>query len=245
MGFYEQIAPYYDYIFPTSQELLQLIREAAGVPPKKLLDVACASGSYALELARSGYDVSATDIDEEMVRIAKKRSIEQNAIIKVFQADMLQIGEIAKERYNCIFCVGNSIVHVGNREEVSRVVLQMKGLLEEDGSLILQIINFDRVFKKGITSLPTITNSEMKLEFHRNYRLDEQTGLINFDTVLLIGKDGKGVRYENSIKLFPLLFLELKNILENAGFKKLKFFGGFDMEPYVDDESFLLVAVAK
>jgi len=244
MGFYEQIAPYYDYIFPAGEEQLRFLQEAAGHPPKKILDVACGSGEYSVRLAQSGYEVWATDIDVEMVRLAGQKAIAGNVGIKTFISDMRQLDKHIREQFDCIFCIGNSIVHVGSAEAVLSAVLQMKNRLAQGGKLLLQIINFDRVLVKGVTSLPTIINKEINLEFQRNYTRDESRGLIYFDTVLTVNKDNEKKRFENRVELFPLKSISLKNILDRAGFGTVNLFGGFNREPYIPDESFLLVTEA-
>lgn len=244
MGFYEQIAPYYDYIFPAGLEQLNFIKESVGRPPRKLLDIACGTGVYSIELALAGYDVWATDIDAEMVRRADKRTSEQHVPMKAFVSDMLQLDRYISEKFDCAFCIGNSIVHLGSKRIILAAILQMKERLNANGSLLLQIINFDRIVEKGITALPSIINKEIGLEFHRNYNLDPDTGLILFDTVLSVKNANQEERYDNQVELFPLVASDLRSILDSAGFGSVSIYGGFNKEPYITGESYLLVAKA-
>lgn len=291
MGFYEQIAPYYDQIFPAGREQLEFIKDTAGRPPKRLLDVACGAGLYSVALAHEGYEVWATDLDAEMVRQTNARAAAGGVLVKAGILDMLELdkleadmfetektgpdmfnlgkpdsgkygsdghesdkgepsksprsGKPGEDKFDCVFCIGNSIVHLGSRDSILSAVLQMKGRLKASGSVVLQIINFNRVISKGITALPSIINPETGLEFHRNYSFDAKTGLIGFDTVLKVRQSGVPERYSNSIKLFPLICSELRAMLERAGFGGIEFFGGFRMEQYVEEESFLLVVRAS
>lgn len=245
MSFYEQIAPYYDYIFPAGKEQLEFIRNAAGTPPEKLLDVACGAGTYSVALAGEGYEVWATDLDAEMIRQTNSRAALEGVQVKALKLDMLELDKLSEEKFDCVFCVGNSIVHLGNKDSILSAVLQMKEKLNESGSLLLQIINFDRVISKGISSLPSIINPEVGLAFHRNYSFDQATGLIGFDTILELDRNGRTEHYSNSIKLFPLVSSDLGDILERAGFSRFDFYGGFRHEPYDADESYLLVVKAS
>lgn len=244
MGFYEQIAPYYDYIFPAGEEQLRFLQKAAGLPPKKILDVACGSGVYSVKLAQSGYKMWATDIDAEMVRLARQKAIDNKVEVKTFISDMQQLDQHISEQFDCIFCIGNSIVHIGSADSILSAVLQMKSRLTPNGKLLLQIINFDRVLAKGVTSLPTIYNQEINLEFKRNYIRDDDRRLIYFDTVLTVNEGNGQNRFENRVELFPLLALSLKEILTKVGFCSINFYGGFNHEPYISGESFLLVTEA-
>ena len=42
-------------------------------------------------------------------------------------------------------------------------------MLENDGELVIQIVNYDRIVKFDVTELPTIKNSQIPLEFIRHY----------------------------------------------------------------------------
>ena len=111
----------------------------------------------------------ASDIDAEMVRLTREKAIDGKVNVRTFISDMQQLDQHIAEQFDCIFCIGNSIVHIGSAEAILSAVIQMKKRLAPDGKLLLQIINFDRVLAKGVTSLPTIYNQEINLEFKRNY----------------------------------------------------------------------------
>jgi len=245
MGFYERIAPYYDDIFPAGEEQLEFIRQSAGKPPKRLLDIACGSGTYSVRLAQDGYEVWACDIDHKMVELAERKAVGSNTPVNVFLSDMLHLDQNIGIKYDVVFCIGNSIVHLGSIDLVRKAVKQMKDLLNPDGSLILQIINFDRVLEKEITSLPTITNPGRKLEFKRNYSLDKSAGLVHFDTILTVEENDRITKLDNRVDLFPLKAQNLREVLDDVGFHTISFYGGFGGEPYVRGESFLLAALAK
>jgi len=68
MGFYEEISKYYDYIFPVGKEQINFITKVAGEGPKSVLDIACGTGGYALELAKQGYAVTAVDLGGRVKR---------------------------------------------------------------------------------------------------------------------------------------------------------------------------------
>jgi ubiquinone/menaquinone biosynthesis C-methylase UbiE len=54
----------------------------------KLLDVACGEGSFALSMAKSGWQVTGIDQSEEMLRLAKHRSQQAKTVINFVQQDM-------------------------------------------------------------------------------------------------------------------------------------------------------------
>jgi len=244
MSFYEQISKYYDYIFPTGKDQVNFIKEAAGRPPKKILDVACGSGGYSLELAKSGYSVTGIDLDAEMVNKAKKKAVNQDLDLTILKCDMLNIKETIKEKFDLIFCIGNSLVHLSSLDEIREALKQMYGRLEDGGKLILQIINYDKVINHKLDGLPTIKNDEIGLEFVRKYLYDEQKDIIKFNTVLTVENKDEKEEFKNSIELLPLRSADLERLLKEAGFCEIEFYGDFNHSPF-DEESFMLVVRAE
>jgi len=247
-GFYHVIAKYYDYIFPAESAQVTFLRNVCDHLPSRILDVACGSGEYALALATSGHKVVAVDLDETMVACANEKvaSWETNYTgstggIRVAQADMLDLSKNVAGAFDLIFCIGNSIVHLGGLAEIKSFFDQAKNLLSEDGKAIFQIINFDRIFSKKITALPTVYNEEIDLTFERNYYFDQDSGKVMFDTVLRVGT----WQVANSIPLFPLFSQDLFALLKESGYEKIEVFGDFEGTAYHADTSYMLVVKAE
>ncbi|WP_242855769.1 class I SAM-dependent methyltransferase [Ruminiclostridium josui] len=223
MSFYQKISKYYDYIFPTGKEQIDFLREIAGEPPKSILDIACGTGGYSLELERQGYNVTAVDLDKEMINRLEIKAKENNQSVRFMQGNMLELGNKISDSFDLVFCIGNSIVHLENLEQIRDFIKTTKQLTGKDGNLVLQIINFDRIILRDIKSLPTIENKEMGLTFERNYRYDKNCNRIYFNTCLSVD----GEVYKNEIPLYPLREDELVEAVSESGFKRVKLFFRF------------------
>lgn len=241
MGFYEEISKYYDNIFPAGNEQISFLKEVLGTPPKSVLDIACGTGGYSLELAAQGFEVTAADLDAEMVHQLGIKAKREGLSIKFLQADMLDLESKLSEKFNLAFCIGNSIVHLKNILQIKEFLGNTKKLLDVNGSLVLQIINFDRIISKDIKSLPTIEDKNIGLSFERNYSYDKEENTIYFKTNLYV--DGK--IFENEIPLYPLLQDELVEAVTNAGFNKVELFGDFNGNKFDKYNSFMLVLLAR
>ena len=240
MGFYEEISKYYDDIFPTGKAQLAFIAEIAGEPPKNLLDIACGTGGYATALAKQGYQVTAVDLDKQMIFQLKRKAMDEKLNLNAMEGDMLELGEKLEAGYDLAFCIGNSLVHLNGNQEIGKFFNGVKGLLTEGGSLVIQIINYDRVLSKEIKALPTIENEEAGLSFQRLYRYDGQSNKILFKTILRV--DGNEI--ENEIPLHPILADELVKLLKAAGFENIELYGDFAGASFDKDSSYALVVVA-
>jgi SAM-dependent methyltransferase len=75
---YDGIADWYDTEFapaPLEGETWRTLVELLGDGPGALVDVGCGTGSYAAGLAERGWDVTGTDISEDMLRRARAKGV--------------------------------------------------------------------------------------------------------------------------------------------------------------------------
>jgi len=234
--FYTEIAKYYDYIFPTGKAQLGLIKELAGEPPMKILDIACGSGGYSKQLSDLGYEITAVDLDPSMIRRLKEKDEKLDARV----LNMLDL-DILNDTYDLLFCIGNSLVHLNNNEEILEFFRKCRQRLKPGRNLLIQIVNYDRILAKDITSLPLITNEEVGLTFERYYEYLPERHKICFKTVLKVD----GLSLENSVLLHPLKSVELIELLRQAGFITIETYGSFEKNVFDPLNSFSLIVVAQ
>lgn len=76
MDFYNDIAEYYDSIFPLSNAQLDFVRSMVSntdTQPTRLLDIGCGTGSLSIALAEKGYKVTGIDSDPKMIKKATEK----------------------------------------------------------------------------------------------------------------------------------------------------------------------------
>lgn len=233
MSFYNTLSKYYDEIFPLNQDTLNMLEKNLK-EKKKLLDIACGSGTYSIELEKLGHKLTAIDLDETMIEKAKEKS---NKSIEYKTMNMLDIDKINK-KFDGVFCIGNSLVHLDNIKEIEDFFEKVYNLLNDEGIFIFQIINYDRVIKNNVKSLPTIEKEKQGIIFERNYYTKD--GKIDFKGIITVHNNEK---FENIVSLYPLMKNEIECIIEKVGFKYHKFFGSFKEEE-LNNNSMAMVTVA-
>lgn len=236
MKFYEALSMVYDKVFPYNENVLKFIENKTD-KNSILVDLACGSGNYDIELCKIGYKVHGIDLDESMIGSAIKKYEDEN--LNFTCDDMTKIQKYHdKNSVGTIICIGNSLVHLNSKKEIETFIAKCYEVLKPNGKLIVQIINYDNVIKNNIKNLPLIENEEVK--FVRNYDYDKENDIINFNTELTINKDV----YESSIPLKPIFKNELDKILNNVKFDKINFFGDFKGGEYREN-SYALVFCAQ
>jgi glycine/sarcosine N-methyltransferase len=243
MKFYDELSKVYDIVFKKEESTVEFLKKKLE-PGSKVLDLACGTGTYSIELAKEGHNVAGVDLDAEMIKLANLKAEILNT--RFIEGDMRKIKEIFQgESFNMIFCIGNSLVHLQDRNEVRNLLKDAYDMLEGNGELIIQIINFDRVIKRNIKSLPTIDRSSEGVKFIRNYRHEGSSNIIYFDTELIISREGKEITLNNTVPLLPIQSEELTTMLKEAGFDEIILSGGFSEKPFNEDSYALVIRAYK
>jgi ubiquinone/menaquinone biosynthesis C-methylase UbiE len=242
MSFYKKIARYYDDIFPVSKNTVDFIKRVSGNTAKDILDIACGTGGYSIELSKSGHHLTGIDMDSKMIEVAKKKNKEHNEKIKFMQGDMIKLTELFEDnQFDSVFCIGNSLVHLENKELIKEFFKKVKQVLKDSGNLIIQVINYDRIISKDLKGLPTIFNDEHNLSFERYYEINEELDKILFKTILTVGDE----KLQNQIWLTKLLHDELNQMLKESGFKDISVYGDFSGKPFEKENSYSTIIVAN
>ena len=240
MKFYKELSKVYDTVFPKDEKTLRfLLKDLKS--NSKVLDLACGTGTYSLSLALKGNRVDAIDLDEDMIQLAKgKGGLYANFV----QGDMTKFREeFQGKRYDLVYCIGNSIVHLKNKGRIEKFIEDIYEVLIDEGALTVQIVNYDRIIKHDIKALPMIDRPEKGVKFIRNYNYKQDEEKIEFQTELIINKNDDEERFQNSVDLIALKKDEIKGMFHKAGFKEIEVYGGFSEEEFIE-ESFALVIKA-
>lgn len=244
MSFYEELSKYYDVIFPTSQAKVQFL-SARTRESSKVLDIACGTGNYSIALSNLGHRVDGIDLDDKMIQMAKEKSEAKGLNINFVADDMRKVKDIFTQgKYNLVFCIGNSLVHLQTKAEIEHLLKDIHSIMDNNGKLVIQIINYDRILRHNVDFLPEINRQEEGVRFIRKYSHKQEENRIYFNTEIIVEDNKEEKSFTNSIPLMPLQSFELVEILEKAGFKDIKLYGDFQGSEH-SLESYPTIAVAS
>ncbi len=240
--FYSQLAYWYDEIFPVSVQQIDFVHNRISsfteADPKRLLDVGCGTGALAVTLSIMGVKVTGIDLNRDMIEQARFKADELGTTPEFYVMDMHKLtNNLAGKSFEVISCLGNTLVHMNSLEEVRDALIQFDKLLTPSGMMILQVLNYDKVLKEGITVLPTI--EQEGILFERSYRWKAGDPTITFSTRLTTPDTLKPIEQET--ELFPLRQHQLQSLLEELDYPKQSWYGSYAEEPA--DESLLPLIV--
>ncbi|NLI75562.1 MAG: class I SAM-dependent methyltransferase [Candidatus Riflebacteria bacterium] len=216
-AFYTSIAPWYEDIFPPDPALAAWLDRLL---PRhgRVLDIGCATGGLARNLAARSHHVTGIDLDPALVERARATAGQRKPRGEppVFlTGDMTTLAEAVPGRdFDLVTCVGNTLVHLPDPTAIGGFLRQAHDRLRPGGALVMQIINYDRVLRIRPPGLPPLDNR--KIHFDRVYKYDEEPGRIAFHTTLRVKADGTTLR--NRVLLFPVTRGDLLDLIRRAGF---------------------------
>ena len=154
-AFYDKMAAQYDKLFLDWQaatreqaEILDRIIKARGFDrAARILDCACGIGTQAIGLAALGYPVTASDISDEELREAKKRSDENGVRIRFEHADFRCLEETFTEKFDIVIAMDNALPHMLTREDLGAAVRSITGRLRPGGLFIASIRDYDSLLE--------------------------------------------------------------------------------------------------
>lgn len=178
IGTWTGLAPYYDRLLPPGRAQLDFVTRvlaAARRRVRRLLDVGCATGGYALALADLGFDVVGVDLDPEMVRKARAKAEEWSAAGRALLpgsaaggrgpeprfivADMTcleRLPGVEEASFDGAICLGNTLAHALSAAELGATLGGMAGVLRPGGRGVLQTVNYDRLAATGEARFPPV-----------------------------------------------------------------------------------------
>ena len=238
MSFYQRIAPYYHHIFKINVNQVDFIKSKIPESDCNVLDIGCGIGTLSFELTNYYKSVLGIDMDAEMIRAASKKKEDESKSIQFHKLSMLKLDTfIDNNSIGGVICFGNTLVHLNSLDEIADFLKQSKAVLNSNGKLLLQIVNYDKIINKNIKQLPLIENDE--IIFERNYCYHKSENKIDFNTRLTVKSTQQIIK--NSIQLLPLLKKELALLLNEAGFNNCNYYGNFKQELYAIDSPALIV----
>ena len=226
--FYTSISKYYAEIFPYNPMQLQFVQNRAGeLNGKQILDIGCATGELAFQLAEKGAKVTGIDLNEDLLKQAKSKKEHKNIHFKI--GNMLDLNsDFQKESFDTVLCFGNTLVHLQNTQQIQQMLEGVFTVLKPGGNFLLQILNYDFILNEPVSELPLIKTD--KIEFVRKYKFEESNPVIYFQTELKIKKEN--IILSNETPLFALRSNDLVQFLKKAGFKKVELFSNFKQDSF-------------
>ncbi|MDI6767122.1 MAG: methyltransferase domain-containing protein [Bacteroidota bacterium] len=244
-AFYDILADEYDSMTSFEQRLAKeepLFRSLVEKHKIKIaLDAGAGTGVHSLLLAKSGVEVTAVDFSQKMLQLLSIHAQRQKLKIKTVKSDFLDLQKNVHQKFDAIFCMGNSLAHAKPQRELNRILSNFHRLLKPNGFLFIQILNYDRIILKRVI-IQSIKESDGKT-FIRFYGFADDH--IDFNLLTIKRKGGLLEHRIQTTILRPIMQKDILGLLHEIGFKKVKSLGSLAGDKFVRSKSNDLFIVAE
>jgi SAM-dependent methyltransferase len=217
---------YSDYVSsgkPALAEHEDILRDAG--PKVRILDCACGIGTFAIALAKLGYQVSGSDGSPGMIEQAVIAAGKANVDFPLKCCTWEDLPAHVAGSFDLVFCLGNAIGHTRDGEEMFRSVQGMRAVLSGGGKLVIDSRNWEQIRKHKTRFTP--------------YQWRERAGqrclpiyIWNFperfedahtiEVLLVFDSDGKVSVRSYTMVYFPFRVEDLIECLRRAGFTNIQ-----------------------
>ena len=240
-NFYTSISKYYSEIFPYNPVQLQFVKNRAGeLAGKQILDIGCATGELAFQVAGENAKVTGIDLNTDLLQQAQSIKSHSNVVFQ--KGNMLELAnDFHPAEFDTVLCFGNTLVHLQSAELIQKMLAGVSYVLKPGGHFLLQILNYDYIVGEQVSELPVIESENIK--FIRKYIFDENSPLVRFQTDLVLKKENTTI--SNETLLLALKSRQLKELLEQTGFSGIEWFSNFKKEPFGGNHLPLVLSCRK
>ncbi|MBD3210782.1 methyltransferase domain-containing protein [Candidatus Micrarchaeota archaeon] len=232
MEIYDEMARRYDLIYGDLADLEYYMNEARNARGK-VLEVGCGTGRILLHLLEEGIDAQGLDSSPEMLAVLKEKAEKKGLEPRVSCADMLDFS--LDDRFQLIILPYRTFLHLKNKSDMEKALLNLKKHLEPGGRLILHVykpleedLSMQGEYHHFETEhLETPEGERYTIDWHLQY---EPVGRMAHYRVVLRLAGGEKHTYEMDIHLVKMK--ELGEMLKECGYKNIKAYWGFDYIPF-------------
>jgi ubiquinone/menaquinone biosynthesis C-methylase UbiE len=220
--------------------------DLAGLKPKKILDLACGTGSATVELVRRGFEVIGLDKSPQMLKVFKTKKKAHK--VKLVEGDMSNF--TLDTPVDAVTCYFDSVNYLNEERSLRKCFSSVYNALNERGIFV-----FDMNTIYGLEKVWG-TNTLIR-EFDYVYSIwksvyDASRHTSTLYLTLFVKSEGNNCNKEDCYnrieeihqeRAYPMH--EVKKMLLGAGFNKVEIFAHMTTSTYMDISSRVMVVAEK
>jgi len=214
--------------------------------PKRVLELACGTGTHSLLLEKLGYQIIATDYSQDMLNQAKQKAQNSDSLVDFRFQNMISLN-LDERPFDAILCLFDSIGYVQTNENLKLVLKGVHDHLQSGGLFVFEfwhagamIRSYDplRIRRWKTPEGEIIRISETTIDFRSqlcnvNYSIFETQNKVTYNLI-----------QETQTNRF-FLVQEMANLLSYANLSPIKWFAGFTNDESISENVWHIVCVAK
>jgi SAM-dependent methyltransferase len=235
-------ASVYDFFFSEkafNQAALNVpkVIQLSGCSTGNALDLGCGPGRHAVPLAKEGFNVTGVDRTQLLLDRGKEFAAAQGVQVEWVRDDMRRFAR--PNTFNLVISMFTSFGYFEDMNENRAVLENVYKSLASGGVFLMDLAGKEIVARKSQpASVSTLENGDLLID---QPRFVEDWQKVENEMITII--QGQVRRFP--IRLWIFSAGELKALLSDTGFKKVRIYGNVDGAPYGPDASRLIAVSEK
>lgn len=219
----------------TLRECDFMLQELGLSEDSTVLDLACGHGRHANALAHRGCKLTAWDINQDFIQMAKKQAVEKGVEVDYQCRNILTLDN--QDTFDGILLLFNTLGFF-SREQAQDLLCRVADALKPGGRLFLDIKNRDHISKEIVPFSLVEKGENMMID---RLSFDPKTGTtLNQRTYI---KDGQ--RFEAPFSMTLFNYTDIERMAKIAGLSILKDFGHWEGRAFGQDSRRIIFVLTK
>jgi ubiquinone/menaquinone biosynthesis C-methylase UbiE len=244
-SFYDSLAGDYDVMtdfdnrFVKERPFFRMLVEKYRI--KTALDAGSGTGFHSILLSQLGVSVTAVDQSAQMLKVLRQHANDSGVDVQTVESDFLLLPYRVARSFDAVVCMGNALAHLLSSEDLRRVLDNFASVLAPRGILFLQHLNYNRILhaRDSIQNVKEVGGTT----FIRSYQYADDR--LHFSILKRQRENGSMLESLRTICLRPILWNELRLLLEETGFSEIHAYGSIALDAYHPKTSHDLVVLAR
>jgi ubiquinone/menaquinone biosynthesis C-methylase UbiE len=204
-------------------ELLPAVLERFSAKPQKILDLACGEGTFAVFMAKKGFQVTGVDQSSQMLQIASEKAKKENVNVEFHLHDMRSLS--FEKKFDLVTCWYDSLNYLLELEDLEKAFAGVWRALKRGG---LFVFDMNTIYGLAVNWQQHPCNVQQDtaelFEIHRtSYDFDKNIAILRITGFV---KEGNGwTRIDEEHKERGYSVEEIKQSLKKTGFQELACWG--------------------
>ncbi len=121
------------------------------LPSRRVLDLGCGTGEHARFLAEQGFATLGLDASPSMLNQAY--TAYSGCGVRFVRGNMEALPLVSGSVGGAV-CLGNTLAHLDDPDSLGRFLRELRRVLMPGGRLLVQMLNYRRIFEQGVRWLP-------------------------------------------------------------------------------------------
>ena len=220
-------ADYYDIIYQDKDYVAEslfvseLIKKNCQKESRiRVLDLACGTGLHAIELAKMGYEVDASDMSVKMINAARENARLKKLNIR-FHQEAFQTADRIRKKFDVVISMFSAINYLISYKDLLRSLKNIHGLLDHGGILVFDFWNGNAVIEDfspvRVKRMKKGTRSVLRYSENTIDRI-KQIVQVKFN-FMLFDKDRLAKEFTENHSIRYYFLTEMEDFLGMSGFK--------------------------